>query len=146
MSEHLEQYKAYLQDLGNLGSRHETARGFFLSVLSALIAFLALAGNQGPLGKIGGPLYTLVAIAGIAVCAFWIAYTLSLSAIYRVKFRLLGEIEKNCKLPCKLFSVEFPLLTDDPRYSRLTYIECGLAVVLAVLFFGSIVIKWKTGL
>jgi|KBSMisStaDraftv2_1062788.scaffolds.fasta_scaffold1966301_2 hypothetical protein len=35
-SDWLEQYKAYLADLGNVGSRYTTANGFYLPVISAL--------------------------------------------------------------------------------------------------------------
>ncbi len=47
LSDMTEQYKAYLQDLGNIDARHETARGFYITVLSALLSFLALAARTG---------------------------------------------------------------------------------------------------
>lgn len=139
MSEQMEQYKAYLQDIGNLGSRHENTRGFYLSVLSALIAFLALSGDKGPLSAIGAHLYRVVAIVGIAVCIFWIIQTLSFAAIFKVKLELLGRIEEG--LPYKLFSVEYPKFRQDWRFFRLTYVECLLAGVLGSLFLVSILLK-----
>ncbi len=39
----LDQYKAYLDDLGNIGTRYTTANGFYVSIVSALLAILALA-------------------------------------------------------------------------------------------------------
>jgi hypothetical protein len=39
----IEQYKAYLADVGNIGTRHENTRRFYLSIVSALFVFLSLA-------------------------------------------------------------------------------------------------------
>jgi hypothetical protein len=40
-SDWMDQYKAYLADLGNVGSRYATANGFYLSIISALLGVLA---------------------------------------------------------------------------------------------------------
>ena len=58
----IEQYKAYMQDVANIGSRHETARGFYLSVLTALLAFVALSGKDGPLNGIGANLFIVLSL------------------------------------------------------------------------------------
>jgi hypothetical protein len=44
----LELFKTYLDDLGRIGSRHENVRTFYVSVISALFVFLAMAGKDGP--------------------------------------------------------------------------------------------------
>jgi hypothetical protein len=52
---HVEMYKAYLEDLGRIGGRHENARKFYVSVISALFVFLSMAGTGGllPMFKAG---------------------------------------------------------------------------------------------
>lgn len=50
----LEIYKAYLDDLGRIGSRQEILRQFYLSVISALFVFLSLAGGTGVLASLQG--------------------------------------------------------------------------------------------
>lgn len=41
----LEQYKAYLGDLQQIGGRLDTNRSFMLSILTSLFVFLSLAGK-----------------------------------------------------------------------------------------------------
>jgi hypothetical protein len=47
-AEYLEQYKPYLQDVGNIGARHENSRGLYLSARSALFVLLSMARKDGP--------------------------------------------------------------------------------------------------
>lgn len=136
MSDMIEQYKAYLQDLGNIGSRHETARGFYITVLSALLSFLALAGKDGPLKEIGHPLVVVVGIGGIAICILWLFHTLAFTALYSAKFGRLSEMET--KLPFQNFVAEYAALKADRRYEPLTYVECFVAVVFGGLFIATI--------
>ena len=56
----LEQYKAYLTDLGNVGTRYATANGFYVSIVSALLAILALAKKGEALARIDVLLYIVV--------------------------------------------------------------------------------------
>src|SRR5712692_4379653 len=96
--DYIEQYKSYLQDVGNIGTRHENSRRFFLSVVSALFVFLSMAGKDGPLKVVEGPVKTLVGIVGIILCVVWVMHMQSFGAIYRAKFDVLRAIEKECKL------------------------------------------------
>ncbi len=139
MSDMLEQYKASLQDLGNIGSRHETARGFYLSVLTALLAVLALADQEKILYAVGGHLLLVVGIAGMAVCALWFLQTLTLTALYAARFRGLEAMEK--KLPFQNFEAQYALLKKDWRYIPITYIECAVATVFFVLFLAVMLLK-----
>lgn len=138
MSEKVEQYKAYLQDIGNIGARHETARGFFISVLSALLTFLALAGKDGPLKDIGYALVLVVGIGSFAICILWLCNTLAFSALYSHKFGRLGHMEK--ELPFQNFEGEYAALKNDRRFLPITYIECGVAAVFALLFVAVILL------
>lgn len=135
----IEQYKAYMQDLSNIGTRHETARGFYLSVLSALLAFVALAGNGGPLSNIGSRLFIVISVGAIAICALWFLNTLSFAALYRAKIGRLHAMEE--KLPFQNFTAEFDALKGDWRYIRLTTVECFVAIVFIILFIVALVLN-----
>lgn len=135
----IEQYKVYLQDIGNIGTRHETARGFYISVLSALLTFLALAGKDGPLKEIDSSLVAVIGAGGIAICFLWLCHTLAFSAIYRAKFARVSAMEEH--LPFKNFEAEYKALRADPAYLPLTYIECFITFVFGCLFLAAIILK-----
>ena len=59
----LDQWKAYLQDLGNIGTRYTTSNGFYLSIITALLAILSLT-------RAGESLMTAQGVLRIAVPAF----------------------------------------------------------------------------
>lgn len=136
----LEQYKAYLQDVGNIGARHETSRNFYLSVVSALFVFLAMAGKDGVFQGVQGTVLVLVALFGIAMCGVWILHMLSFGAIYRAKFGVLRAIEEQHKL-FHIFDEEWKLLSADRRYKALTALDSVMPVLFAVLFFVLLAIK-----
>jgi hypothetical protein len=135
----IEQYKAYMQDVANIGTRHETARGFYLSVLSALLAFVALAGTGGPLSSIGSNLFVVISLGAIAICVLWFLNTLSFAALYRAKLGQLHKMEE--KLPFHVFTAEFDALKKDWRYIQLTTVECIVASVFIILFVVALVLN-----
>lgn len=136
--EKLEQYKSYMQDLANLGSRHETSRGFYLSLLTALLSVLALSGEKGLLKEISHSLVVMVAMAGIGISILWFFNALTFSALFAVKFKLIGEMEK--ALPFQIFDQEYEYLQKDWKYKKITYVECVVALLFACLFSGVLVL------
>ncbi len=139
----IEQYKAYMEDLAHIGSRHETARAFYLSVLSALLAFVALGGKDGPLKGIGTHLFELISVGAIAICVLWLANTLSFAALYRAKLIQLTRMEE--KLPYQNFAAEFEELKADWRYFRITTVEGIVAFVFITLFLVALILNTCAG-
>lgn len=135
----IEQYKSYMQDLANIGSRHETARGFYLSVLSALLAFVALAGKDGPLNGIGSHLFGVVSLGAIAICVLWLVHTLSFAALYSAKLGRVKIMEE--KLPFRNFAEELDALEKDWRYIPLTTVERCVASIFIILFVAALVLN-----
>jgi hypothetical protein len=135
----IEQYKGYMQDVANIGTRHETARGFYLSVLSALLAFVALAGKDGPLNGIGSHFFVVISVGAIAICGLWLIHTLSFAALYQAKLIRLHVMEE--KLPFRNFVAELETLNGDWRYVRLTTVECWVATIFAILFAVALVLN-----
>jgi len=132
MSDQIEQYKAVLQDRGNIASGHRTARSFYISVVTALLAVLALADKNKILSGMGKELLRIVGIAGMAISMLWLFQTLSLDALYRAGFRTLEAMEE--RLPFQTFKAQYAQLKSDWRYFPVTYIECGVAAVFFLLF------------
>jgi hypothetical protein len=90
----LEQYKAYLQDLGNIGTRYTTANGFYLSVITALLGILALT----KAGEVFAASQRLLELAiptfAILVCWAWWRSVRFYGNLFRCKFSVLRELEK----------------------------------------------------
>ena len=132
-TEYIEQYKSYLQDVGNIGTRHENSRRFYLSVVSALFVFLSMAGKDGPLKVVEGPVRTLVRMVGVILCVVWVMHMQSFGAIYRAKFDVLRAIEKECNL-FHVFDEEWKHLRANPRFKLLTLIDSAVPVLFAAMF------------
>ena len=138
----IEQYKSYLQDVGNIGTRHENSRRFYLSVVSALFVFLSMAGKDGVLKVVDGPVRTLVGLVGIVLCAVWVMHMKSYGAIYRAKFNVLRAMETKCNF-FPVFAEEWKYLKDNPRFKLLTLIDSVIprlfaALFIALLYFASL--------
>ena len=129
----IEQYTAYMQDLGNIGVRHENSRNFYLSVVSALFVFLAMAGKQGFLASLAGPVRILVGLFGLVLCAVWVMHMRSFGAIYRAKFDVLSEMERLQGL-FPISDQEWKYKSADPRYQLLTLIDSLIPLLFAILF------------
>ena len=138
--DHIEQYKSYLQDVGNIGTRHENSRRFYLSVVSALFVFLSMAGQDGPFHVVQGTVLVLVGLVGIILCMAWVMHMQSFAAIYRAKFDVLRAMEEKHNL-FHVFDEEWKRLKTDPRYRLLTFIDSVTPVIFAALFIAVILLK-----
>ncbi|MBI4538671.1 MAG: hypothetical protein HY704_04065 [Gemmatimonadetes bacterium] len=134
-------FKAYLEDLGRIGGRHETTRAFYLTVVSALFVFLSMAGATGRLMGVRAEAQRVVGIAGFLISLAWREHMRSFRALYAAKLSTLRTIEKD--LPVKPFTIESAALLDataDPngrgkwRYTPLTLVDSMMPIVFALLF------------
>jgi hypothetical protein len=139
-ADYIEQYKSYLQDLGNIGARHESSRQFYLSVVSALFVFLSMAGKDGVLKVVEGPVRILVGLVGIILCVAWIMHMQSFGAIYKAKFDVLREMENQSNL-FHVFDEEWKYLKRDSRFMLLTLIDSVIPVLFAALFVALLYFK-----
>ena len=92
-STYLEQYKAYLGDLGNVGSRYATANGFYLSSITALLAVLALVKAGEALADFRPVLGVTVPVFGILLCVVWSGTLKFYNLLFLTKFTVLRELE-----------------------------------------------------
>lgn len=94
-----ELYKAYLNDVANIGSRYATANGFYLSVVSALVAVLALTEVNKPFAAVRIEIVLLVCAFAVVVCWIWRKTVEFFGDLFFAKFEVLREMEKQLAFP-----------------------------------------------
>jgi hypothetical protein len=127
----IQMYQAYLEDIGRIGSRHENARTFYVSAMSALFVFLAMAGTDGLFENVRGPVLKVVAAVGILVCLSWFEHMRSFGTLFGAKLNTLHKLEdaleKNS--PIKPFTEEATVLLNPKKhrnkwsYSPITLVD-----------------------
>ena len=135
-------YKDYLEDLGRIGARHETARAFYQSLLTAVWAFVALAGEGGIFLSIKGGVLLLAGIVGLMTCAAWFRQMRSFNVLFRAKKATLRDLEADLLL--SPFSAEEKKLTQakSGHYVSGSMIDALVAVGFALLFVGVLFFKF----
>jgi hypothetical protein len=95
---YLEQYKTYIGDLGNIGTRYATSNGFYLSVVTALLGILAY--TKAGEALVGSQAYLAVAVPlfAILVCWIWWRTVAFYGNLFRAKFEVLRAIEREGQL------------------------------------------------
>jgi hypothetical protein len=126
----LEQYKAYIQDLGNFGTRYTTANGFYLSVVTALLGILALAKTGEAFGGAATYLGLAVSAFAVLVCLIWSRSVTSYRKLFGIKFDVLRAMEKAGRL-FKIYKLEDDLRRD----TSLLDIERFIPLLLSLPFF-----------
>jgi hypothetical protein len=102
----VEQYKAYVADVGNIGSRYATAQTFYLSVVSALIAVVAFAGKDAAaFQKYVWVIAAFVMFFIALICYVWWRTLNFYNDLFAAKFEVLRKIEKTGAL--------FPIFADE---------------------------------
>lgn len=145
----LEQYKAYIVDLGNFGTRYSRAHALYFSLLGATLAVLGLTDNGKLLGgPLRGHVVWIVAAFGIGLCLLWLATANYFRAAFAAKFKVLRELEKS--LPVQPYTMEtrflgLPVEAEAPEGKRrvLISIEQLIPVVFILLIVALAVLAGK---
>ncbi len=135
-SEVIEQYKAKLSDLGNLGTRLTAMTAYYVSIVSALFGVLAF--KEKALAQIDTLVLFMVCGAGFFVCLLWFYSLTFFRGLFRAKLRVLEEIEES--LPHQTFRKEFELMRQSGVTSWI-WIERLVPAVFAVFFLGVIAVR-----
>lgn len=133
----IEQYKAKLTDLGNLGTRQTAMTTYYVSILSALLGVLAF--KDRPLCQVDGAIVLSVCVPGALVSLLWFTGIAFFRELFRAKIRVLEAIEK--QLPLQTFAQEFQMMKERGRGSWL-YFERLVPIVFAVTFAGIVVARF----
>lgn len=129
-------YKAYLDDLGRLGGRHEVLRAFYLSIVTALTAIIGLTGPTGPLSGRSAQIQLGVGAVGLLVALLWSAHMASFGSYFKAKKLTLVDLEQGWTITP--FTREAENLPGKSRL-RVTYVDQVVAVAF-MLLFGALVV------
>ena len=122
-------YQAYLDDIGRIGGRHENARTFYVSVMSALFVFLSMAGKDGIFVNVQGPVLKVVAVVGILICLAWFEHMRAFGVLFGAKLKTVHKLEEALKQnqPLTPFTDEATILQDRKKtkwaYSPITLVD-----------------------
>jgi len=136
----LEQYKVYLQDLGNIGTRYANSNSFYLSILTALLGLLTLMKPSEGLSDLRPLLRILVPLFALMLCWTWRHTMQYYGILFKVKFDVLRELERHGGL-YPAFEREKNLLWPRPWLNRYEHwIPVFLALPFLVILLATL---WK---
>jgi hypothetical protein len=119
-------YTAYLSDLGRIGERHQSLRQFYVSVVTALLAFVGLSKANDALFDVRREVLVAAGIVGIAMCVLWALQMMSFASIFSAKVAVLKRIEGN-------WSIQ-PFAWEGAHSPRLTTIDFWAAIAVIIIF------------
>lgn len=134
----LEQYKLYVEMADRISQRRTTANSYFLSVNSAILAFVGYLTTKDSFEYMW-----LLAIAGIVLCLLWHAIVTSYRDLNTAKWAVVHMIE--ARLPISPYAAEWEKVErgKNPRlYRPLSHIERGVPWIFLALHA---VVLFKTG-
>jgi hypothetical protein len=126
--QYLELYKLAVEMADRVSARRATANAFFLTVNTALLAFVSSRSLNA---------LWLVALAGIALSATWWVLLKSYRDLNAAKFAVITEMETN--LEVKVFDDEWERLEENrPEGWRGRYAEFGAVERFVPLIFAAL--------
>lgn len=132
-----EQYRLFVESADRISSRRDKTNNFFLTVNTALVAFVGLRESAGvgvavPTARLW---LVLVAVAGFLLCLTWWRLILSYRQLNSAKFDVIHQIE--ARLPLAVYDAEWESLgrgRQAGQYRPFTRLEVRVPVVFAVLY------------
>lgn len=125
----LDQYKLYVEMADRISQRRTTANSYFLSVNSAILAFVGYLTS-----KDSSEFLWLLAVAGGTLTLLWYSIIVSYRNLNTAKWGVVHEIEK--RLPISPYDAEWEAVkrgTDSKLYRPISHIEAGVPWVFFVL-------------
>lgn len=132
----IEQYKAKMLDLGNLGTRYTSMTTYYVSAVSAIFAVLAL--KEKSIGAIATTTLLVVCGAGFLVALLWAFSVSFFRRLFGAKLTVLSEMEKG--LPHETFRAELEILK-KVRFRSWTAIEQFVPITFSLFFLALIGLK-----
>ncbi len=115
----LDQYKLYVEMADRISQRRTTANSYFLSVNSAILAFVGYLTS-----KDSTELLWLLAVAGSVLSYLWYAIIISYRNLNTAKWEVVHEIEK--RLPISPYDAEWAAVqrgTNPLLYRPISHVE-----------------------
>ena len=136
----LEIYRVHAELADQVSQRREGANRLYVSLLLALVLFLAALFRFGAGDLSGNVVLIVVGTIGIALSVSWLLVIRSYRQLNTGKLKALHELEEHLAYP--FFKREWELLgegKDQARYWRLTQAEALLPWIFLLLFWGVVV-------
>lgn len=142
----LDQYKLYVEMADRISQRRTTANSYFLSVNSAILAFVGYLTQ-----KDSTEFLWLLAVAGVTLTLLWYSIIVSYRNLNTAKWGVVHEIEK--RLPISPYDAEWEAVergNNSKLYRPISRIEAGVPwvfftlhlIVIAKTFPWSTVRSW----
>lgn len=134
----IEQYKLYVQMADNVSVRRSQSNQFYISVLSALLAVVALVGKLYGSGadariELVNVAFLGITMLGLIICIVWSVNLLSYRQLNAGKFKVIHEMES--MLPYACYDREWEILGcghSSSKYIPLTNIEVYVPAIMAI--------------
>jgi hypothetical protein len=137
----LDQYKLYVEMSDRTSSRRNQMNSFYTSLLSGLLALIAIATNKDILAfqkaKFQAIAFLAVAVLGILLCIIWHLNIQSYKQLNSGKFKVINELEQ--QLPFACYNREWEFLRKDGKYKGYltqTTVEKVIPLLLAIPYVG----------
>ena len=134
-TELLELYKLHAELADRVSQRREGANRLYVSLLAAMVTFLAVSIRFGVGNLPVGVMLGAAGVFGALLSLSWFFVLRSYRQLNSGKFRALHELET--KLVYPFFTTEWELLAEGrerKRYWKLTVVETGLPWIFFALF------------
>jgi hypothetical protein len=131
----MEQYKLYVEMADRISARRQTANSFFLSINTALLAFVGLFASTVQAPDLPLSWTLAVAAAGVVLCYSWYRLVRSYSDLNGSKFRVVHAMEQ--LLPLAPYDAEWESVGrgEDPRrYLPFTHLEIRIPWIFMALY------------
>jgi len=143
-SDYLEIYKLYVASADNTSSRRQAANSFFLTLNTAILAFLGYV--KPSFGQEIGRLTILATLAGMVLCYIWYRLILSYKGLNSGKFEVIHRIER--QLPISPYDAEWEAIgrgKDPKKYKPFTHIEIWVPWVFVTIYIIGLITftPWK---
>jgi hypothetical protein len=128
----LEQYKIYIEMMDRVTSRRLQTSSIYISLLSALLALLAITNNKELFDGSQKIVLFSISLLGLVICFLWNINVRSYKQLNSLKFKVIHEMESYLPFPC--YDREWQILKEDKtkKYIRLANIEQYIPLVLAL--------------
>ena len=130
----LDQYKLFTETADRTSARRQTANAFFVTVNTALLAFIGLVvepeSKETPLAWM-----LAVSVAGIVICYAWYRLVRSYRGLNSGKFKVIRAMERH--LPAAPFDAEWEAVgrgKDPKRLVPFTRVEQRIPWIFAALY------------
>jgi hypothetical protein len=140
----IEQYKAYITDLGNVGAQLAMTQTFYLTIISALIAVLAFKDAIRPIQDYFASVSIVVFIFILLVSINWLFTAQQFENLIRAKFDVLRAIELKYPGLYPMFTKQSEYYMDHWAYGIIRHQSVLIVVIgLGALFITAAGIRWQ---